>query len=138
MPGNTGTKPADLAASDISEHVQSDGVHPDQTGQEKIAEIVYGCLQHERCRETSAERGEKNRKRDKHKRLSHFQHRTFTEDCYPIEHKNTFQEGAVLIEVRNLVKKYGDHLAVDHLDFKLESGKSMVFWDRTGRENPPQ
>lgn len=52
-----GYKAADLAASDISEHVQSDGVHPDQTGQEKIAEIVYGCLQHERCRETSAEPG---------------------------------------------------------------------------------
>lgn len=35
---------ADLEGSDVSEHVQSDGVHPDQTGQERIAEIVYSCL----------------------------------------------------------------------------------------------
>ena len=32
-----------------------------------------------------------------------------------------------MIEVRNLVKKYGNHLAVDHLDFKLESGKVYGF-----------
>lgn len=35
---------ADLETSDVSEHVQSDGVHPDQTGQEIIAKIVYNCL----------------------------------------------------------------------------------------------
>lgn len=35
---------ADLAASDVSAHVQSDGVHPDQEGQKIIAEIVRGCL----------------------------------------------------------------------------------------------
>lgn len=35
---------ADLAASDVSAHVQSDGVHLDQEGQKIIAEIVRGCL----------------------------------------------------------------------------------------------
>ena len=28
-----------------------------------------------------------------------------------------------MIEVKELVKKYGNHLAVDHLSFQLESGK---------------
>lgn len=28
-----------------------------------------------------------------------------------------------MIEVRNLVKKYGDHVAVDHLNFQIEKGK---------------
>ena len=28
-----------------------------------------------------------------------------------------------MIEVKNLVKKYGDHLAVDHLNFQIEPGK---------------
>lgn len=37
-----------------------------------------------------------------------------------------------MIEVRNLVKKYGDHLAVDHLDFKLESGKVYGFLGPNG------
>ena len=35
---------ADLASSDVSAHVQSDGVHPDQEGQRIIAEIVRDCL----------------------------------------------------------------------------------------------
>lgn len=35
---------ADLAASDVAAHVQSDGVHPDQEGQKIIAEIVCSCL----------------------------------------------------------------------------------------------
>ena len=28
-----------------------------------------------------------------------------------------------MIEVSNLVKKYGDHTAVDHLSFQIEKGK---------------
>ena len=27
-----------------------------------------------------------------------------------------------MIEVKNLVKKYGDHIAVDHLSFTVEEG----------------
>ncbi len=30
-----------------------------------------------------------------------------------------FKEERVLIEVKNLVKKYGDHIAVDHLSFTV-------------------
>ena len=37
-----------------------------------------------------------------------------------------------MIEVRNLVKKYGNYLAVDHLDFKLESGKVYGFLGPNG------
>ena len=37
-----------------------------------------------------------------------------------------------LIEVKQLVKKYGDHLAVDHLDFQMEAGKITVFWGPNG------
>ena len=28
-----------------------------------------------------------------------------------------------MIEVKNLTKRYGNHLAVDHLNFTVESGK---------------
>lgn len=35
---------ADLYSSDVAEHVQGDGVHPNQEGQEIIAEIVLNCL----------------------------------------------------------------------------------------------
>lgn len=37
-----------------------------------------------------------------------------------------------MIEVRNLVKKYGDHLAVDHLDFKIEGGRIYGFLGPNG------
>ena len=37
-----------------------------------------------------------------------------------------------MIEVRNLVKKYGTHLAVDHLDFKLEAGRVYGFLGPNG------
>lgn len=37
-----------------------------------------------------------------------------------------------MIEVRNLVKKYGNHTAVDHLDFKIESGKIYGFLGPNG------
>ena len=37
-----------------------------------------------------------------------------------------------MIEVRNLVKRYGDHLAVDHLNFALEKGKVYGFLGPNG------
>lgn len=37
-----------------------------------------------------------------------------------------------MIEVKNLVKKYGTHLAVDHLDFQLEPGKIYGFLGPNG------
>ena len=41
-----------------------------------------------------------------------------------------------MIEVKNLVKKYGDHIAVDHLSFTVEEGHIYGFWDRTVPANP--
>lgn len=37
-----------------------------------------------------------------------------------------------MIEVRNLVKKYGNHVAVDHLDFTVEKGKIYGFLGPNG------
>ena len=37
-----------------------------------------------------------------------------------------------MIEVRNLVKKYGNHTAVDHLSFKIESGRIYGFLGPNG------
>lgn len=37
-----------------------------------------------------------------------------------------------MIEVKNLVKKYGNHLAVDHLDFNIEPGKIYGFLGPNG------
>ena len=37
-----------------------------------------------------------------------------------------------MIEVNNLVKRYGDHTAVDHLSFKIEKGKIYVFLGPNG------
>lgn len=37
-----------------------------------------------------------------------------------------------MIEVKNLVKKYGNHLAIDHLDFKIEKGKIYGFLGPNG------
>ena len=37
-----------------------------------------------------------------------------------------------MIEVNNLVKKYGDHTAVDHLSFKIEKGKIYGFLGPNG------
>ena len=34
------------------------------------------------------------------------------------------KEERLVIEVNNLVKRYGDHTAVDHLSFKIEKGKT--------------
>ena len=48
---------------------------------------------------------------------------------YPLSlfHPETFsvydeKEENFVIEVNNLVKRYGDHTAVDHLSFKIEKG----------------
>lgn len=45
------------------------------------------------------------------------------------------QGGKDLIEVKNLVKKYGNHLAIDHLDFKIEKGKIYGFWVQMEQES---
>ena len=37
-----------------------------------------------------------------------------------------------MIEVKNLVKNYGDHLAVDHLNFTVEKGKIYGFLGPNG------
>ena len=37
-----------------------------------------------------------------------------------------------MIEVRNLVKKYGAHVAVDHLNFTVEKGKIYGFLGPNG------
>ena len=37
-----------------------------------------------------------------------------------------------MIEVRNLVKKYGNHVAVDHLNFTVEKGKIYGFLGPNG------
>lgn len=37
-----------------------------------------------------------------------------------------------MIEVNNLVKQYGDHLAVDHLSFQFEKGKIYGFLGPNG------
>lgn len=37
-----------------------------------------------------------------------------------------------MIEVKNLVKKYGNHLAIDHLTFKIEKGKIYGFLGPNG------
>lgn len=42
------------------------------------------------------------------------------------------QGGKELIEVKNLVKKYGNHLAIDHLNFKIEKGKIYGFLGPNG------
>ena len=41
-----------------------------------------------------------------------------------------------MIEVKNLVKKYGDHIAVDHLSFTVEEGHIYGFLERTVPANP--
>ena len=37
-----------------------------------------------------------------------------------------------MIEVKNLVKKYGDHIAVDHLSFTVEEGHIYGFLGPNG------
>lgn len=42
------------------------------------------------------------------------------------------KEGMNLIEVKNLVKRYGDHLAVDHLSFHVDKGQIYGFLGPNG------
>ena len=42
-----------------------------------------------------------------------------------------------MIEVNNLVKRYGDHTAVDHLSFKIEKGKIYGFLGPNGAGKSP-
>ena len=42
------------------------------------------------------------------------------------------KEETSVIEVNNLVKRYGDHTAVDHLSFKIEKGKIYGFLGPNG------
>jgi ABC-2 type transport system ATP-binding protein len=58
---------------------------------------------------------------------------------YPLSlfHPETFsvydeKEENFVIEVNNLVKRYGDHTAVDHLSFKIEKGKIYGFLGPNG------
>ena len=37
-----------------------------------------------------------------------------------------------MIEVKNLVKKYGNHMAIDHLNFKIEKGQIYGFLGPNG------
>ena len=46
--------------------------------------------------------------------------------------KHKIKGGNIFIEVRNLVKKYGDHVAVDHLNFTVEKGKIYGFLGPNG------
>lgn len=46
--------------------------------------------------------------------------------------KNKNQEESIVIEVKNLVKKYGNHMAVDHLSFQIEKGKIYGFLGPNG------
>lgn len=41
-----------------------------------------------------------------------------------------------MIEVRDLVKQYGNRLAVDHLSFTVPDGQIFGFWDQTVRASP--
>ena len=41
-----------------------------------------------------------------------------------------------MIEVNNLVKRYGNHTAVDHLSFQIEKGKIYgISWSKRQQEN---
>ena len=42
------------------------------------------------------------------------------------------KEERLVIEVNNLVKRYGNHTAVDHLSFKIEKGKIYGFLGPNG------
>ena len=52
----------------------------------------------------------------------------FAEKIFCLEKK----EEKFVIEVNNLVKRYGDHTAVDHLSFKIEKGKIYGFLGPNG------
>ena len=49
-----------------------------------------------------------------------------------IHRKNTKLGGYHFDKVKNLVKKYGNHLAVDHLDFQIKPGMVYGFLGPNG------
>ena len=65
----------------------------------------------------------------------------FSDFRQPVFHGETFRlvcvkirlsEEADLIEVRNLTKRYGNHIAVDDLNFKIEQGRIYGFLGPNG------
>ncbi len=42
-----------------------------------------------------------------------------------------------IIEVKNLVKKFGDFAAVDDISFSVKKGEIFAFLGRTERGSPP-
>lgn len=43
-----------------------------------------------------------------------------------------FQENGI-IQIENLVKRYGSFVALDHLNLNVREGKFSDFWDQTDR-----
>lgn len=43
-----------------------------------------------------------------------------------------------MIHIENLVKRYGDLIALDHLNLDIKEGEILDFWDQTAPENPPR
>ena len=41
-------------------------------------------------------------------------------------------EGFILIELRNVTKKYGDYKAIDNISFKIEKGEIVGFLGQNG------
>ncbi|OJG57050.1 hypothetical protein RT43_GL001328 [Enterococcus italicus DSM 15952] len=39
------------------------------------------------------------------------------------EKEENYRRSEVMIEIKNLVKKYGNHIALDHVSFSIEKGK---------------
>ena len=50
----------------------------------------------------------------------------------PLPYKGRISEGADVIEVTNLVRRYGPHIAVDHASFKIEKGEIVGFLGPNG------
>lgn len=67
--------------------------------------------------------------------ISQNEHNSITEiyDLTPtIEFEICFVGGIKLIEVKNLVKRYGEHVAVDHLSFTVDKGQIYGFLGPNG------
>lgn len=43
-----------------------------------------------------------------------------------------------MIHIENLVKRYGDLIALDHLNLDIKEGEIFGLWDQTAPENPPR
>lgn len=40
-----------------------------------------------------------------------------------------------VVKIENLVKRYGDLVAVDHFNLEIEEGEILAFWGQTAVEN---